>query len=59
MEQGIEKNREWDKTRDIDNPLTPWTMLYQVDLNLPPPKTHHERPSVEVSVVCLVTARRI
>ena len=48
--QGIEKNKEWDKTRDIDNPLTPWTMLYQVDLNLPPPKTHHERPSVEMSV---------
>ena len=48
--QGIEKNREWDKTRDIDNPLTPWTMLYQVDLNMPPPKSHHERPPVETSV---------
>ena len=57
--QGIEKNKEWDKTRDIDNPLTPWTMLYQVDLNLPPPKTHHERPSVEMSVVSLSHQQQI
>ena len=57
--QGIEKNKEWDKTRDIDNPLTPWTMLYQVDLNMPPPKAHHERPPVETSVVSPVSKKRM
>ena len=44
--QDIDNTKEWDKTRDIDNPLTPWTLLYQVDLDLPAPKYHHERPPV-------------
>merc|ERR1712012_2632 len=35
--QDIDNTKEWDKTRDIDNPLTPWTLLYQVDLDLPAP----------------------
>jgi len=41
---------EWDKTRDIDNPLTPWTWVYRNCLNLPEDsaaRSYHERPALD------------
>ncbi|ESO00915.1 hypothetical protein HELRODRAFT_82671 [Helobdella robusta] len=43
-----EKNREtWEMTRDIDNPLRPWTELYSKELNLAPTEQLDSRPSLE------------
>ena len=39
---------EWEKTRDLDNPLTPWTSLYEEELGIAPPVSYHDRPPVEV-----------
>ena len=38
----------WNLTKDIDNPLTPWTELYLEDLDLPQPERHHERPKTSM-----------
>ncbi|KAL4238295.1 hypothetical protein ACF0H5_003007 [Mactra antiquata] len=37
----------WEKTRDIDNPLSPWTELYEKDLNLTGAYRLDSRPSLE------------
>ncbi len=29
-----EVEAEWEKTRDIDNPLSPWVQVYKGELNL-------------------------
>merc|ERR1719458_1014024 len=35
---------EWDKTRDIDNPLSPWVTKYKGELNLDDGENFHDRP---------------
>ncbi|KAL4238792.1 hypothetical protein ACF0H5_003499 [Mactra antiquata] len=45
------KNKEgtevWEKTRDIDNPLSPWTELYQKDLDLNGTYRLDHRPALQ------------
>ncbi|XP_023321844.1 urea-proton symporter DUR3 [Eurytemora carolleeae] len=38
---------DWNETRDIDNPLKPWTQIYKTELNLKPTGRYHDRPSLE------------
>ncbi|XP_053394381.1 uncharacterized protein LOC128555605 [Mercenaria mercenaria] len=42
-----EGSEVWEKTRDIDNPLSPWTELYEKDLNLTGAYRLDSRPSLE------------
>ena len=37
----------WETTRDIDNPLSPWTEMYARDLNLSGANKLDNRPSLE------------
>jgi len=39
---------EWDKTRDIDNPLSPWVAKYKGELNLDDGENFHDRPPLEI-----------
>lgn len=49
MTPEIEEN-EWDKTRDIDNPLSPWVAKYKGELNLDDGENFHDRPPLEIVV---------
>ena len=40
-------NEIWENTRDIDNPLSPWTEMYARDLNLSGANKLDNRPSLE------------
>lgn len=44
--QNKEGPEVWEKTRDIDNPLSPWTELYEKDLNLTGAYRLDNRPSL-------------
>ena len=37
----------WETTRDIDNPLSPWTEMYARDLSLSGANKLDNRPSLE------------
>ena len=37
----------WEKTRDIDNPLSPWTEKYAADMNISASNKLSSRPSFE------------
>merc|ERR1719430_2451235 len=41
---------EWDKTRDIDNPLSPWVAKYKGELNLDDGENFHDRPPLEIVI---------
>merc|ERR1711936_1215667 len=41
---------EWDKTRDIDNPLSPWVAKYKGELNLGDCENFHDRPPLEIVI---------
>ncbi|XP_022084721.1 urea-proton symporter DUR3-like [Acanthaster planci] len=42
-----ERMEIWEKTRDIDNPLSPWTELYVREFNITDVKLVYNRPSLE------------
>nr|XP_054750098.1 uncharacterized protein LOC129255796 [Lytechinus pictus] len=41
-----EKHEIWEKTRDIDNPLSPWPQLYVKEFGVPEGKLVYNRPSL-------------
>merc|ERR1712203_583685 len=41
---------EWEKTRDIDNPLSPWVAKYQGELNLDDVENFHDRPPLDIVI---------
>merc|ERR1711910_268277 len=45
-----EMEEEWDKTRDIDNPLSPWVTKYKGELNLDDGENFHDRPPLEIVI---------
>merc|ERR1719322_1666188 len=45
-----EVDAEWDKTRDIDNPLSPWVTKYKGELNLDDGENFHDRPPLEIVI---------
>merc|ERR1711974_142734 len=47
---------EWDKTRDIDNPLSPWVTKYK-QLNLDDGENFHDRPPLEIVIRKFRTAK--
>merc|ERR1719318_2113856 len=48
---------EWDKTRDIDNPLSPWVAKYKGELNLEDGENFHDRPPLEIVIRKFRTAK--
>merc|ERR1719500_306725 len=48
---------EWDKTRDIDNPLSPWVNKYKGELNLEEGENFHDRPPLEIVIRKFRTAK--
>merc|ERR1711936_1235296 len=44
------EEEEWDKTRDIDNPLSPWVTKYKGELNLDDGENFHDRPPLEIVI---------
>eukprot|EP00088_Acartia_fossae_P002402 TRINITY_DN10975_c0_g2_i3.p1 TRINITY_DN10975_c0_g2~~TRINITY_DN10975_c0_g2_i3.p1 ORF type:complete len:661 (-),score=169.34 TRINITY_DN10975_c0_g2_i3:383-2365(-) len=45
-----EVEAEWEKTRDIDNPLSPWVQVYKGELNLEDCENFHDRPPLEIVI---------
>merc|ERR1712142_1175913 len=45
-----EVEAEWEKTRDIDNPLSPWVQVYKGELNLEDGENFHDRPPLEIVI---------
>ena len=41
---------EWEKTRDIDNPLSPWIQVYKNDLDFDEGATFHDRPPLDLVI---------
>merc|ERR1719150_1094923 len=48
---------EWDKTRDIDNPISPWVTKYKGVLNLDDGENFHDRPPLEIVIRKFRTAK--
>merc|ERR1711988_2076257 len=44
------EEEEWEKTRDIDNPLSPWVSKYQGELNLDDVENFHDRPPLDIVI---------
>ena len=53
------EEEEWSKTRDIDNPLSPWVSKYQgeLDLEMSDMREFHEKPPLELVIKKFRTAR--
>merc|ERR1712141_149130 len=51
------EEEEWDKTRDIDNPLSPWVTKYKGELNLADGENFHDRPPLEIVIRKFRTAK--
>jgi len=45
-----EMEAEWEKTRDIDNPLSPWVKVYKGELKLDDAECFHDRPPLDLVV---------
>jgi len=45
-----EVEAEWEKTRDIDNPLSPWVKVYKGELNLEEGARFHDRPPLDIVI---------
>merc|ERR1719414_2135480 len=41
---------EWEKTRDIDNPLNPWVQVYKGELKLEEGAHFHDRPPLDIVI---------
>merc|ERR1719400_2161286 len=41
---------EWEKTRDIDNPLNPWVQVYKGELKLGEGAHFHDRPALDIVI---------
>merc|ERR1712226_1784232 len=41
---------EWEKTRDIDNPLNPWVQVYKGELQLEEGAHFHDRPALDIVI---------
>ena len=41
---------EWEKTRDIDNPLNPWVEVYKEELKLEEGSHFHDRPALDIVI---------
>ena len=41
---------EWEKTRDIDNPLNPWVEVYKEELKLEEGSHFHDRPPLDIVI---------
>ncbi|XP_022237451.1 urea-proton symporter DUR3-like [Limulus polyphemus] len=54
-----EENHDWEKTRNIDNPLNPWTNVYQKEFKIPDTRLYQNRPSLETVVKAFRNARII
>jgi len=55
-----EVEQEWEKTREIDNPLSPWVQKYKGELNLEEGKegdTFHDRPPLDLVIKKFRTAK--
>jgi len=52
-----DEEREWEKTRDIDNPLSPWVQVYKGELNLEDGENFHDRPPLEIVIRKFRTAK--
>merc|ERR1712227_373284 len=51
------EEEEWEKTRDIDNPLSPWVTKYKGELNLDDGENFHDRPPLEIVIRKFRTAK--
>ena len=53
------EEEEWRKTRDIDNPLSPWVSKYQgeLDLEVSDMKEFHEKPPMDLVVRKFMAAK--
>merc|ERR1712110_904954 len=51
------EEEEWDKTSDIDNPLSPWVTKYKGELNLDDGENFHDRPPLEIVIRKFRTAK--
>merc|ERR1719468_685039 len=45
-----EVEQEWEKTRDIDNPLNPWVQVYKGELQLEEGGLFHDRPPLDIVI---------
>merc|ERR1712241_975878 len=45
-----EVEAEWEKTRDIDNPLNPWVQVYKGELKLEEGAHFHDRPALDIVI---------
>jgi hypothetical protein len=45
-----EVEEEWEKTREIDNPLSPWVHVYKGELNLEEGDCFHDRPPLDIVI---------
>lgn len=45
-----EVEAEWEKTRDIDNPLNPWVEVYKGELKLEEGANFHDRPALDIVI---------
>jgi len=45
-----EVEAEWEKTRDIDNPLNPWVEVYKGELKLEEGANFHDRPPLDIVI---------
>merc|ERR1719305_818801 len=45
-----EVEAEWERTRDIDNPLSPWVQVYKGELNLEEGEHFHDRPPLDLVI---------
>ena len=49
MTQEMEEE-EWNKTRDIDNPLSPWVSKYRGELDIETVGEFHDRPPLDLVI---------
>ena len=52
-----EVEQEWEKTRDIDNPLNPWVQVYKGELQLEEGGLFHDRPPLDIVIRKFRTAK--
>ena len=52
-----EVEEEWEKTREIDNPLSPWVQIYKGELNIDEGDCFYEKPPLELVIQKFKTAK--
>ena len=53
----LEVEEEWEKTREIDNPLSPWVQIYKGELNIDEGDCFYEKPPLELVIQKFKTAK--